>query len=523
MNIFKTKKFYIIAGILVMGGLVVFNQVKKANKPVEYETVAVEKGELRQTVEATGKVESQSDLSLRFEVPGIVERVNVKAGSSVKSGTTLASLKLSELNAAVAQAQANLNQKLAGGTQSEKDYYKAVLDQASADLENSRLVDNAYEDAVVVLQSSLVKLDDGLVQADSILGIDNTSINDEFQSSLSVSNPDKLNLATAQYVSAKNAVLQTRSQTSLLTSISTPTQIDSALVSAVDAYARMNQLLITVGDVLNSSVTGINLSQTSLATKKTTIDTTRTAVNTQLTSVTNAKQAVADAKVNLKIKEALYNQALANYNNKINPVREVDLAAYRAALAQAIANKNKAIIKAPVSGVVTSLNKKAGEFINSSEEMVRMFVPHYEVKVDIPETDISKLKLGDAAEITLDAFGDDIKFSGQIINMEPGSTDISDVVYYKVTITISDSEKDVKPGMTANVKINTDSRTEALSIPLRAIRTDGSKKYVKVLVAGNKDPMEVAVKLGIRADNGRVEILEGLAVGDMVVLSIKQQ
>jgi HlyD family secretion protein len=234
----------------------------------------------------------------------------------------------------------------------------------------------------------------------------------------------------------------------------------------------MNQLLITVGDVLNSSVTGINLSQTSLATKKTTIDTTRTAVNTQLTSVTNAKQAVADAKVNLKIKEALYNQALANYNNKINPVREVDLAAYRAALAQAIANKNKAIIKAPVSGVVTSLNKKAGEFINSSEEMVRMFVPHYEVKVDIPETDISKLKLGDAAEITLDAFGDDIKFSGQIINMEPGSTDISDVVYYKVTITISDSEKDVKPGMTANVKINTDSRTEALSIPLRAIRTD---------------------------------------------------
>jgi multidrug efflux pump subunit AcrA (membrane-fusion protein) len=155
--------------------------------------------------------------------------------------------------------------------------------------------------------------------------------------------------------------------------------------------------------------------------------------------------------------------------------------------------------------------------------MVRMFVPHYEVKVDIPETDISKLKLGDAAEITLDAFGDDIKFSGQIINMEPGSTDISDVVYYKVTITISDSEKDVKPGMTANVKINTDSRTEALSIPLRAIRTDGSKKYVKVLVAGNKDPMEVVVKLGIRADNGRVEILEGLAVGDMVVLSIKQQ
>src|SRR3989339_493061 len=148
MSIFKLKKFYIILAVVLVGGSVVYGKIKKAKKPVEYETVKAERGELTQTVEATGKVESQSDLSLRFEVPGVVERVNVIAGAKVRAGQVLASLKLSELNAAVAQAQANLDQKIAGGTQSEKDYYKAVLDQAAADLENSQIVSSAYEDAV---------------------------------------------------------------------------------------------------------------------------------------------------------------------------------------------------------------------------------------------------------------------------------------------------------------------------------------------------------------------------------------
>ena len=152
MSIFKTKKFYIIAVIVLIVGAVVYSRVKKANQPVQYETVKAEKGDLTQTVEATGKVESQSDLSLRFEIPGLISGVNIKAGAQVKAGQTLANLRLAELNASVAQAQANLNQKLAGGTQSEKDYYKAVLDQAELDLKNSSLVSNAYEDAVTILQ-----------------------------------------------------------------------------------------------------------------------------------------------------------------------------------------------------------------------------------------------------------------------------------------------------------------------------------------------------------------------------------
>lgn len=520
MNILKTKKFYIIAGIILVGGLIIYGRVKKANQPPQYDTVRVQRGDLTQTVEATGKVESQSDLSLRFEVPGVVQKINVKPGAEVKVGATLASLRLSELNASVAQAQANLNQKLAGGTQAEKDYYKAVLDQAAIELENNAGVSSAYEDVVTALQTSLVKLDDGLVQADNILGIDNTSVNDQFQSLLSVSDPNRLTSANVQYSLVRNLVAEVKNKVLPLTGTSVTTDIDSALTASIEAYAQMNQLLISVVSVLDASVTGINLTQEMLTAKKTAIDTARTSVNAQLVNLTNTKQATRDAKTSLKVKQSLYDQALANYKNKINPTREVDVAAYRAALALAVANRNKAIIRAPISGVVTSISKKVGEFIGSSEEMVRMFVPHYEVRVDIPETDISKLHTNNEVSITLDAFGDDIKFSGKVVNIEPGSTDIQDVVYYKVTITINDSSKDIKPGMTANVNVSTDFRGGVLFVPLRAIHTDDDGKYVNLLVNGQEEKRRV--KLGIKADNGQVEIKEGLSEGEEVIISIKK-
>lgn len=576
MNFFKTKKLYILLVVVVVGGLIVYGQVKKANKPTEYETVKVQRGDLQQTVEATGKVESQSDLSLRFEVPGAVASINTAVGATVKAGDVLASLRLSELNAAVAQAQANLNQRVAGATQAERDYYKAVVDQASADLEktksdtnnqiaaaeaavrtaennlklvengnNSQIVASAYEDAVAVLQTSLVKLDDGLVQADAILGIDNTSINDEFQSQLSVSNPNKLNEANSQYNLTKNLISQARVAISPLSNNSAGASVDTALTSVLTAYVEMNRLLVVVGDVLNASLSGSNFSQSALTAKKTSIDVARTSVNAQYAIVVNTKQSISDAKnsyttysiafakatqdlediknsvaATLKIKDAMYKQALANYQNKINPVRDVDVASYRAALSQAIANRNKAVIRAPIDGVVTSINKKIGEFTGSSEEMIRMFVPHYEVQVDIPETDISKLKVGDLVGITLDAFGEDVAFSGTVVNMEPGSTNISDVVYYKVTITINDSEKDIKPGMTANVSISTDFRAGALFVPLRSVQTKDDGKYVRVLQ--NNQSVDTKVVLGIRADDGRVEIIEGVTEGQEIILNVKE-
>jgi multidrug efflux pump subunit AcrA (membrane-fusion protein) len=193
-------------------------------------------------------LEAIDDLALRFETPGLLAKVNVKEGQMVKNGTILANLRLSELNAAVSQAVANLNQRLAGATVEDKAYYqsavassKASLDQAKLDAVNqiadaeaavltaqnnlrlasggndSQIVTQAYENAVTVLQATLPKLEDALTQADNVLGVDNTTGGTSYQPYISANNPSIVNEAKFSYVSAKNERNTARAMISVLT------------------------------------------------------------------------------------------------------------------------------------------------------------------------------------------------------------------------------------------------------------------------------------------------------------------
>ncbi|MDD4531695.1 MAG: efflux RND transporter periplasmic adaptor subunit, partial [Candidatus Pacebacteria bacterium] len=80
---FKSKRTWIVlilAVVIVIVGFSMFG-AKKASK---YETAKVERGNLVQTVDATGNIESSNDLSLHFDGMGIVENVRVKEGDEVK-------------------------------------------------------------------------------------------------------------------------------------------------------------------------------------------------------------------------------------------------------------------------------------------------------------------------------------------------------------------------------------------------------------------------------------------------------
>ena len=131
----------------------------------------------------------------------------------------------------------------------------------------------------------------------------------------------------------------------------------------------------------------------------------------------------------------------------------------------------------------------------------------------------------------MDAFGDSYKFQGKIFSIDPKSTEIQDVVYYKVKIAINDKDisnnnanKQIKPGMTANVTINTDSDglfTNVVYIPLRAVLTAvDDSKYVRVLK--NNQIVTTTVQLGSRVDDGQVVIKQGLKSDEEVVLSVKK-
>lgn len=528
MSIFKRKSFYFILVLVIAASYYGYSFYKKSKLPPVYDTVKVERGTLIQSVDATGQIESAQDLSLKFEIPGILSVVNVKEGSKVRAGQLLGNLRLTEINAAVAQAQANLNKQLAGSTPEYISQLKSNLDKAKNDLmqaqgngseaENSKIVQNVYDDLVISLQSVQIVLSTSLTSADNILGINNTLANDSFESYLSILDTSSLNTAKTKYSIAKESKNKFDLIANSINKLSSHTDIDQAVLKGEEAMLTMKDCLFYVSGVLDNTPPVGTLTQSALDTMKTSIQTARTTLSSKYASIIDQTHSIVTARNNYFSYQTLVEKAAAALKDAENPPREVDVASYRAALAQAVANRDKAIIKAPIDGVITQVNNKVGETVNASDIAFKLLSPHYEIKVDVSETDISKLKLADPVVITLDAFGDDVKFSGKVFNIDPGSTVIQDVVYYKVKISLDDSDKPVKPGMTANVVIKTDQKDNVIIIPSRSVRTDGGK-FVNVLI--NNQEQKKEIKLGIKGNDGKVEVLEGLNEGDLVILGLQ--
>jgi len=381
---------------------------------------------------------------------------------------------------------------------------------------------------VAVLQSVQNTLASSLTAADNILGVDNTLANDSFEDSLSILDGSKLNNAKTAYATAKQAKVAADSAINSLSGAA-HSQIDVTALQAKTSATQMKNLLFAVAIVLDNTPPVGSLSQTSLDALKASVQTARTGLATAYTSLINSIQTIDAARTSYFSYQALVDKAQADLNDAQNPPREVDVASYRAALqsaeaslAQAAAARDKARIFAPIAGVIGKITPKAGEYVSSQDAVIKLVNPHFEVKVDIPETDIIKISLGDKATTTLDAYGDEVKFGGAVTQIEKGQTVISDVVYYRVTVSlIDDKVHQILSGMTANITFDTENKGNVLYISARAIKTDNNgTKTVRVLVNGLAQ--DTPVQTGLRGDNGLVEIVSGLNEGQEVVVGTKQ-
>ncbi len=184
------------------------------------------------------------------------------------------------------------------------------------------------------------------------------------------------------------------------------------------------------------------------------------------------------------------------------------------------------IIKAPIDGKITEINYEIGEQVLNASPVINMLADdNFEIEVFISESDISKIKVNNKADITFDAFGDDYKIIGHVYFIDPAATSISDVIYYKVKINFTEDEINknnfvVKSGMTANVDIITNSKDNVLVIPNRAIlNKDNGEQYVRILL--NEEVKEIPVVVGISGDQSMTEVYsEQLKEGDEIITSI---
>lgn len=330
--------------------------------------------------------------------------------------------------------------------------------------------------------------------------------------------------------------------------------------SAADTLNALNKTFTALRDcynLLEVSMVGSNFTQTKLDTYKTAVSTQQTNVSSGITSVQTAQNnsndsindlnnAILAAKNDLATAEVTGAQQNAAAQAKVDTsyrawlvaeaqldqlkagARAQDISLIQAQVSQAQASLdlvrnqiNNNILKAPLDGTITKKNYEAGEQFSSAKPIFSLLgMNNFEIEVDVSEADIIKIALNDKTEITLDAFGEDIKFYGQVSFIEPAETIIQDVIYYKVKINFDGKDKDVKSGMTANANITTARKDDVLIAPSRAvIEKNGDGKFARVLVL--EEVKEVPVTIGLRGDDGLVEILSGLNEGDTVVTYIQ--
>jgi len=145
-----------------------------------------------------------------------------------------------------------------------------------------------------------------------------------------------------------------------------------------------------------------------------------------------------------------------------------------ASLAQARIELERTAIRAPVNGVVIKRSVEQGQTVAASLQAPELFIiaenlTDMRVDTAIDESEIGRVRDGQKATFTVDAFPGRT-FEGSVKQIRKAAQTVSNVVTYMVEVSASNPNKELLPGMTANVRIITDARGDVLKVPNAALR-----------------------------------------------------
>ncbi len=211
---------------------------------------------------------------------------------------------------------------------------------------------------------------------------------------------------------------------------------------------------------------------------------------------------------------------LANYNAYQEAQRARDKAILNAE-ADVARNKTEIgerILRAPFTGIVTAVDIEIGGLASANEAAISLIsADTLQIESFVPEINVSLLKVGEEAEVTLDAYGTEQIFNAIVVAVDPAETVRDGVSTYRTILEFKNKDSRIKSGMTANVVITAERRDNVISIPQGVVTSRDGKKFVKILVGGEAAEREVTT--GSVSSLGSIEIKSGLSPGDIVILS----
>lgn len=486
---------YVGAAVLIIVALFFFLRPSTT----ETKTLLLAEKPFLQEVSVSGKVVAAQEVDLGFSQGGRVTAVYARVGARVSAGATLAVIENSDLQAALLQREAALeNQKarlasIQAGTRPEE----IAIAQSSVDRDSRALIDaigDAYRSADAAVHNTL----------DQFISNPRTSPVINFQVSDS-----SLKSGTESKRLAAEALLATWGSEAAALSVSS--DLAGAAAKAQTNLTAIVSLLSDANAVINRGIATTQTPQSTLDAYSAAVATARTSVNASVASVTSASSALDASRKNLTLKQAGSTpQDIAAQQAQVKAA-EADVAAARAQL-------QKTVISAPFSGVVTTVDAKIGKIVSPNTPEISMIsAGAYQIESYVPEINIALISVGDSAQITLDAYGD-TKFGASVVSLDPAETLRDGVSTYRAILQFNDADDRIKSGMTATVAILTDEKPSALSVPQGIVRYRDGKPYL--LVVAGEQTTERAVTLGSVSSLGEIEILSGVSAGETVVADL---
>ena len=146
----------------------------------------------------------------------------------------------------------------------------------------------------------------------------------------------------------------------------------------------------------------------------------------------------------------------------------------RATLSQEEVNLGKTVIRSPIDGIVIARDVDVGQTVAASLQAPTLFsiaadMSEMQVKANIDESDLGQIKEGQKVTFSVDAYPRDV-FKGTVRQIRLNPIVEQNVVTYAAIITAPNPELKLRPGMTANVTVETARRDNVLRVPVAALR-----------------------------------------------------
>ena len=331
----------------------------------------------------------------------------------------------------------------------------------------------------------------------------------------------KVNQAQANVDNARESVINARAAAA-----KAEADVASAVAARESAKA---QLAKVQADLRNADLQLERrraLSQKGLTTRED-ADNAQAAYDGALASVQAAEAQVNAAEANVRAAEAQHEVALAQVESTEAQVRQ-----FQAALAQAALDLKHTEIRAPVDGTVIARYMDVGQTVAASFQAPTIFqiaqdLTQMQVDTNVDESDIGQVRLEQRATFTVDAYPG-TTFPATVTQVRKAAINVQNVVTYDVVLSVDNSRLQLLPGMTANVRIFTDTIKGTLKVPNAALRfklpgtvqtarKERNAQTIYVLGSGGK-PVPVQVTTGLSDGTFTAVSSSLLHAGDLVIL-----